>query len=526
MVRFDTVADIEANASVFAEAVSAIDHQRVLASVLDKYNGINGTVSIDKVELDLGQVDIANLGDLEGELARLLDEALAERMSVHRQVQPAHTATSQSPAHNEPEGKEQVADEYSTEQLITLLLYYFRRGALPWNVSGQPDIAALTKAVLQKAPGEFARQLFPLLQHTDVVRRIVYAVEDALCLEIVRLYMSPEDWAAVSKLSDVVAREMPSPQRQAFDREMIVLYLTVLTGAGSGGVFASHSFLMAVAGKLQERVAYITDATHYDIAELLRHEDNAVYQRVYQSLLLLVERLLASGTNDTIPAREASDEISLPENRRLPAAGAEAPGDQMGNEFFSDNGQEDEHQEMLLPEEEEPVGTQVTFIDNAGLVLLAPFLPMAFRRLGWISNDAATGEEQLDKMLLWMDYLVWGPRKVFEYSLSLSKVLAGVAPGVVVNIAVALTADEMEEADSLLAAAIQQWSVLKNTSVEGFRTSFLQRRGKLSGEDGGWQLYVEPKAFDMLLDSLPWSISIIKFKWMEKPLYTQWQTRV
>jgi hypothetical protein len=30
----------------------------------------------------------------------------------------------------------------------------------------------------------------------------------------------------------------------------------------------------------------------------------------------------------------------------------------------------------------------------------------------------------------------------------------------------------------------------------------------------------------MLIDSLPWSFSIIKLPWMQKPLFTQWQTKI
>ena len=36
-------------------------------------------------------------------------------------------------------------------------------------------------------------------------------------------------------------------------------------------------------------------------------------------------------------------------------------------------------------------------------------------------------------------------------------------------------------------------------------------------------LTVEPRAFDMLLDQRPWSISIVKLPWMPLPLYVTWR---
>jgi hypothetical protein len=36
-------------------------------------------------------------------------------------------------------------------------------------------------------------------------------------------------------------------------------------------------------------------------------------------------------------------------------------------------------------------------------------------------------------------------------------------------------------------------------------------------------LSVEAKAFDMLLEQLPWSYSTIKFPWMARPIYTEWR---
>ena len=42
-----------------------------------------------------------------------------------------------------------------------------------------------------------------------------------------------------------------------------------------------------------------------------------------------------------------------------------------------------------------------------------------------------------------------------------------------------LTKEELDEAGDLLTAAIQQWGILQNTTVDGLREGFLQRKGKV-----------------------------------------------
>jgi hypothetical protein len=34
---------------------------------------------------------------------------------------------------------------------------------------------------------------------------------------------------------------------------------------------------------------------------------------------------------------------------------------------------------------------------------------------------------------------------------------------------------------------------------------------------------VAPGPFDMLMDRLPWSFSLIRYPWMEEPLHVTWQ---
>jgi len=84
-------------------------------------------------------------------------------------------------------------------------------------------------------------------------------------------------------------------------------------------------------------------------------------------------------------------------------------------------------------------------------------------------------------------------------------------------------AREREAIEGLLRGMIENWKTIGHTSVKGFRESFLQRRGRLTLKDDAWHLKVEQRAFDMLLDSIPWGFATIKYPWMERVLYVKWR---
>jgi hypothetical protein len=163
------------------------------------------------------------------------------------------------------------------------------------------------------------------------------------------------------------------------------------------------------------------------------------------------------------------------------------------------------------------------FINNAGLVLLHPFLKTFFANLSLLDEKAGWVTEQAHRRgVLLCHYLCTGQTEVAEYELPLCKLLTGYPFHQPVEATLDLSAAEIAEAEALLQSVISQWTMLKSTSPEGLRNSFLVREGKLSRQDNGWLLQVQQKGFDILLDHLPWSIGVIKNSWMENMLFTEW----
>ena len=166
--------------------------------------------------------------------------------------------------------------------------------------------------------------------------------------------------------------------------------------------------------------------------------------------------------------------------------------------------------------------TESIYIGNAGLVILHPFLNELFTRIGLIRERRWKDSSSRHVAVSVLEFLVSGQENIQEFNSSLNKILCGMEISEVLEPVEILDPGVKVECMELLSEVIRHWSILKNTSVDGLRESFLQREGKLSPVDKGWLLHVEQKGMDVLLNSLPWGIGTIKLPWTEDKLHVEW----
>jgi hypothetical protein len=159
---------------------------------------------------------------------------------------------------------------------------------------------------------------------------------------------------------------------------------------------------------------------------------------------------------------------------------------------------------------------------NAGLVLAAPYLPRLFNVLGLVQEGGFRDTGAAERGVHLLQYLACAEAGAPEYQLVLNKLLCGLPLDAPVPAAIELGDGERDTIVGLLKAMVAAWSALGNTSVDGLRQSFLMREGEMWFDGESWQLSVKPGPFDMLMDRLPWSFSIIKFPWMALPLHVSW----
>jgi Contractile injection system tape measure protein len=218
---------------------------------------------------------------------------------------------------------------------------------------------------------------------------------------------------------------------------------------------------------------------------------------------------------------------------RSTSLGRDPGGDRNGNEvpqemrshWISPAGTEQqqdlrsEWNDAAIPQREFP-----RLVNHAGLILLHPFLNPFLTTVDlYDPEQPAIAPAQLPRAAALLHFLAAGSAEPYEYELGAIKILLGLEPETPLLLGSGLlTESDRREAESLLEAVLAHWTILKNTSISGLRSSFLQRSGLLSRTEAGWRLQIERQSFDMLLDSLPWSISLIKLPWMKYLLYNEW----
>ena len=178
----------------------------------------------------------------------------------------------------------------------------------------------------------------------------------------------------------------------------------------------------------------------------------------------------------------------------------------------------------LLGEEEEiPYGE--SNVNNAGMVIIAPYVQRLFNILELTKDGAFIDDAAAERAVHLLQYVVCAQSHTPEYQLALNKLLCGIHGGVPIVAGIEVTEHEKNVIEQMLNGVIQHWSALGKTSITGLRQTFLAREGQLSYADESWQLRIPPSTFDMLLDRLPWSFSMIRFPWMRAPLHVTWRTQ-
>lgn len=162
------------------------------------------------------------------------------------------------------------------------------------------------------------------------------------------------------------------------------------------------------------------------------------------------------------------------------------------------------------------------YVENAGLVLLWPFLKFFLERRGLVADGRFVDEAARHRAAGLLEFLATGERSPAEYQVTLNKLLCGIEAGRAFDFGEAVSEDEAEECDNLLTAVIGHATILREMTVDGFRGTFLIRKGVLTANAGAWLLRVERKTYDLVLDHFPWSWEWVKLPWMEAPLRVEW----
>ncbi len=207
--------------------------------------------------------------------------------------------------------------------------------------------------------------------------------------------------------------------------------------------------------------------------------------------------------------------------RELPAA--EETKDEPAEQNNAAAALEQEDEDFLLEEhpllQKKPSDGMTRF---GGIILIAPFLPAFFSELKLIKDGKFTSEAEQFKALHLLNFIASGKTASPEYALLLHKLLCGIEITQPVPKTVKLTTEEKKEAMLFLDDIAEQWTALRSTSGKALRDTFFKRNGILEKKEKVWLLRVERGPMDIMLETLPWTISIIRAPWMQHLLQVEW----
>ncbi|MFZ0599047.1 MAG: contractile injection system tape measure protein, partial [Flavobacterium sp.] len=161
-------------------------------------------------------------------------------------------------------------------------------------------------------------------------------------------------------------------------------------------------------------------------------------------------------------------------------------------------------------------------VRNAGIVLLNAYIPILFERLQLVENNKFISNEFQINAVQLLQYVITGMHQTEETYLPLNKVLCGLPLTDAVPDSIEITEDKQHLINGLIDAAISHWPDIGDCSIDGFRGNWLVRDGSLVELEDKWELTVEKRAYDVLINRSPFAFSIIKYHWMEKPLHVIW----
>jgi hypothetical protein len=161
-------------------------------------------------------------------------------------------------------------------------------------------------------------------------------------------------------------------------------------------------------------------------------------------------------------------------------------------------------------------------VRNAGIVLLNDYIAMLFARLNLTSENKFISNEHQVRAVQYLQYVITGMQETEEVYLPLNKVLCGLPLTDTVPDFVEISDQEKQLINGLIQAAISHWPDIGDSSIDGFRGNWLVRDGILVELEDKWELTVEKRAYDILINRSPFAFSIMKYHWMDKPLHVIW----
>jgi hypothetical protein len=370
----------------------------------------------------------------------------------------------------------------SESESIRIVEYYLRYGALPHQESERLSAEVFRKLVLEvmvRHERAYVRMLRNISDNLKVRLRLVSLGEQVAVQSILHL-----NWMAGSPMQPFLnaVLELIGNSGAPINADPIMEHAIFYVTSNSGASFKAVDYIKALFRYLERYYK----VSQFEFVQWLikKNEENSVSVKAILNEILEMIRL----AEDRRQVRKKPDK---PDEPRYGSAG--------------------------IPEDVE------IFVENAGMVMVWPFLQQYFQRLDLITEERLfKDEESMEKGAHMLQYMITKEQNAPEEKLFLNKLIVGLPLDYPMHLEVEITDDEKEMTESLLRSIADQWTMMKGAPPEQLRATFLVRDGIIKKDGENWLLQVDKKGYDLVLKRLPWGLAQIRVPWLEYLINVEW----
>lgn len=548
------------------EKISTLYHSHIVPYIEECCSALSrpGIIhKIDRLEMNIGTINPHYLTtEFEEKLKPVLYEQLAEKITTASQgfsVEQAgmieKTATVPETFSAEQPKTAEKSNPPATQKGTgsEMLAHFMQTGLLPWwaEKHNKHALEKILEKLINGAPEEAKNLLQTIMNNPVYLKRFILHFSDEILFKAARL-IAPrffpflknygQDLQQITGLG--VFKNIPKVRfrfEQFKSLFISILYSDFITFREE--TLVEHHLIRLAKNLNTDYTVMIRDITQHIAQE---QKNNRPFK---SALPRIVTEIHMRTTKKATGAKPEKKPQKIPVRTRMQNSqinDLKAQLQQLHQQEYSEKAQEQiqklQQEIQQLKAAENPFETlnnpfnhsDEIYIDNAGLVLLWPFLPRFFETIGLVKEKMFTDETgketsknnnpggYRERAAMLLQYLSDGSEISAEHLLPLNKILCGIDLLQPIHTEIRLSELEKEESQNLLTAVAANNPMWKNLSAQGLRNAYLQREGVLSIKDGGWWLHVEKKTHDITLDQLPWTIGVIKLPWMENIIYTEW----
>jgi Contractile injection system tape measure protein len=381
------------------------------------------------------------------------------------------------------------------DKLLYTFIHFLEKGFMPWWNSDEKLVAIFKPLQFKKivSTKAFAAKITHCLRNPRVRERIINQFTDTQIKQIVTAVTNASGFKIV--LDNNIIKRYPA------DRKAI------------------WNFILNVANKSfsdtgQNLEEYIIRQAIKTTASLKNTKSKKDEKQVWKELMGIFR--IENGTDELVKYISIENNTlnvnTGTENKKgeLPKAGIQHPIEDKN--IFVNN---------IADDADDHATDDAYYVQNAGLVLIHPFINNLFKRCGLTDPDTKKLPNP-DVCIHLLHYIATGKTNQPESNMLFEKFLCGVSLQHSISRHIKLTKKQKTEADKVINSVQENWSSMKTASVGLLQNEFFQRPGKLALKKDS-TLTIEQKTQDILLKKLSWGISFVKLPWQDQFIYVNWQ---